>query len=107
MVAAVGAGAISATPASAATDYSVNANQACSDTYTISYPYVSMYASYTSSSNPYSWNCWKGFIQWEPVIGMQYVSAGAPDFQEYCSIAYPGSQAVLVSDNVNGWRCQL
>jgi hypothetical protein len=107
MVAPVGAGAISATPASAATDYSVNMTQACSDTYTISYPYVDMYASYTSFSNPYSWNCWKGYIQWQPYPMMQFVSAGAPNLQEYCSIAYPGSRAVLVSYNVNGWSCQL
>jgi hypothetical protein len=111
MVAAVGAGtAISAaTPASAATDYSVNATQACSDTYTVSnYHYFNIYAGYTSSSNPYSWVCTEDFIdESAPATGLRFVQVGAPDFQTYCSIAYPGSQAVLVSYNVNGWRCQL
>jgi len=110
MVAAVGAGtAMSATPASAATDYSVNANQACSDTYTVSnYHYFNIYAGYTSFSNPYSWNCTEDFIdESAPGIGLRFVQVGAPDFQEYCSIAYPGSKAVLVSYDVNGWRCQL
>jgi hypothetical protein len=101
MVAAVGAGtAISAIPASAATNYGVNANQACRDTYAVShYHYTNIYAGYTSSSN--SWNC---TYQSAPGMGLHHL--GAPNFQAYCSIAYPGSRAVIVSHNLNGWRCQ-
>jgi hypothetical protein len=104
MVAAVGAGtAISAIPASAATPgYGVNALQACRDTYAVShYHYTNIYVGYTSFSNPNSWNC-----TYQSAPGMARRPLGAPNFQDYCSVAYPGSRAVVASRNINGWRCQ-
>jgi hypothetical protein len=100
LVAAVGVGtAISTTPASASTDYSVDATQACHDTYN----YAQIYAVWGNYNNTYSWECM--VILWTPVI--QGITVGAPNFQKYCSITYPGSQAVMVSSDSNGWRCRL
>ena len=99
MVTTAGAGsAISAIPASASTDYSINTTLACHDTY--NNKYASWIAVYANFSNPYSWECvaWFG--------GYYFEDFGPPNFQAYCSITYPGSEAVLVSYDANGWRCQ-
>lgn len=100
MVTAVGLGtAVSATSASASTDYTVDATQACHDTYN----YSQIYAVWGYYYNTYSWQCM--VIQWTPYI--QGILVGAPDFQKYCSITYPGSRAVMVTPDSNGWRCRL
>ena len=50
--------------------------------------------------NPYSMLCY------DLSVPAGITIAGSLDIQGFCSAKYPGSQAVLVEENILGWRCE-
>jgi hypothetical protein len=109
MVTAIGLGtAVSATSASASTDYIINgtaATQACNYTYTHANGTV---LAATWPAGAYTWDCGEYiYIPYPYDFWYLVENLGAPNLQQYCSITYPGSQAVRVSAGDNGWDCQV
>jgi hypothetical protein len=93
---------LSVAPASAATNYGINANVACH--YTYNGPQY--WADFTWPTNPFSWVCRYNSYTVSAPPSATITTAGGVDFQKYCNITYPRSRAVIVSWNVYGWRCQ-
>ena len=97
-----GLSALGATPAAAATDYSVNMTQACR--YTYNGPQY--WADFNNWSNPFSWVCRQNSYTVSIPPAVTITTVGGVDVQKYCTIAYPGSRAVVAVWNAYGWRCR-
>lgn len=95
---------VTASPASAATDYGINMNVACH--YTYNGPQYS--ADFYNFADPFSWNCrttsWSAGVP--SGVSVTNSSVGGVDIQKYCGLTYRGSRAVIVYWNAWGWRCR-
>lgn len=90
----------SAPAASAAVNHNVNYSQACKDTYNDGYAVARSTASWQSPLSNYCVHVHAGspFNNW---------ILGGANVQQYCSIAFPGSRAVVINWNsTDGWKCQ-
>jgi hypothetical protein len=107
MIAAIGLGTtVNATSASAATDVIINqtaATQACRYTYT-GPSGTTVFATWPAGAT--TWECGAYiYLPYPYGIWWLYKDLGPANLQNYCSINYPGSTAVRVSPDMNGWHC--
>lgn len=92
LLSAAGLLGLSAPSASAAILYPTNPVRACQEQGHLG-------ASFWNAT-PYGWYCYD-FSPAPPF----WAPAGGVDFQRFCNRHYPGTRAIIYSNNLFGWRC--